>query len=108
MLVEPLSRTLDFELPSELEAHEPPEARGLRRDQVRLMVSHLENDSVEHHRFVDLPSVLEPGDLVVANDSATVPAALTAQRANGESLVLHVSTRLPGGLWVVEPRRAVV
>jgi len=106
MLVQTLSRTLDFELPRELEAHEPPEARGLRRDQVRLMVSHLQDDSVEHHRFADLPSVLEPGDLVVTNDSATVPAALTAHDANGESVVLHVSTRLPGGLWVVEPRHA--
>ena len=32
-------RALDFSLPPELEAHEPPEARGLRRDQVRLLVS---------------------------------------------------------------------
>src|SRR5919202_886003 len=96
---------LDFELPTELEAHEPPEARGLARDQVRLLVSHLGDDRVEHRRFVDLPDVLRAGDLLVANDSATLPAALTAWRDDGTQLTLHISTRLPAELWVVEPRR---
>ena len=96
---------LDFELPAELEAHDPPEARGLARDQVRLLVSHVQDDRIEHLRFTDLPGVLCPGDLVVANDSATLPAALTARRSNGTEIDLHVSTRLPAGLWVVEPRR---
>jgi len=41
-------RTLHFELPPVLEAGEPPEARGLTRDQVRLMVSHYGNDDVQH------------------------------------------------------------
>src|SRR5919202_6364257 len=96
---------LDFELPTELEAHEPPEARGLARDQVRLLVSHVADDRIEHVRFTDLPDVLRPGDLVVANDSATVPAALTAWRDDGTQINLHISTRLPADLWVVEPRR---
>jgi S-adenosylmethionine:tRNA ribosyltransferase-isomerase len=96
---------LDFELPADLEAREPPEARGLARDQVRLMVSHLGDDSIEHHRFVDLPNVLRPGDVLVANDSATLPAALTAYRQDGTEIALHISTHLPGDSWVVEPRR---
>ena len=50
---------LQFELPPELEAGEPPEARGLRRDEVRLMVSYLDDDSVIHSRFGDLPEFLE-------------------------------------------------
>lgn len=96
---------LDFELPPELEAHEPPEARGLARDQVRLLVSHRADDSIEHRRFRDLPEVLRAGDLVVANDSATVAAALTARQQAGAQLSLHISTRLPADLWVVEPRK---
>ena len=96
---------LEFELPPELEAHEPPEARGLARDQVRLMVSHLEDDSIEHHAFRDLPDILQPGDLLVANDSATLPAAITARRANGDTVTVHLSTHMSSGLWVVEPRR---
>jgi S-adenosylmethionine:tRNA ribosyltransferase-isomerase len=105
MLISQRLGPLDFELPPSLEAREPPEARGLARDQVRLMVSHLADDAVEHHRFVELPSILQPGDLLVANDSATVPAALTAQRADDAEIALHISTHLPGDLWVVEPRR---
>src|SRR4030081_3854276 len=96
---------LDFELPAALEAHEPPEARGLARDQVRLLVSHRSDDSIEHLGFRDLPDVLRPGDLVVANDSATLAAALTAHRRDGSQINLHISTRLPADLWVVEPRR---
>jgi S-adenosylmethionine:tRNA ribosyltransferase-isomerase len=107
MLISQHLGPLDFELPPSLEAREPPEARGLARDQVRLMVSHLADDSVEHHRFVELPSLLRPGDLLVANDSATLPAALTAYREDGAEIALHISTYLPGDLWVVEPRRTV-
>jgi S-adenosylmethionine:tRNA ribosyltransferase-isomerase len=95
---------LEFILPADLEAHEPPEARGLARDRVRLLVSHVEDDRIEHRRFTDLPGVLRPGDLVVANDSATLPASLSARRADGTQINLHISTRLPAELWVVEPR----
>jgi S-adenosylmethionine:tRNA ribosyltransferase-isomerase len=57
---------------------------------------------VQHLTFTDLPDVLRPGDLLVANDSATLPAALDGP------ITVHVSTRLPAGLWVVEPRHAAV
>ena len=99
---------LSFTLSPDLEAHEPPEARGLQRDRVRLLVSHYRADQIAHTRFDDLPSFLEPGDLLVANDSATLPAALTARRQDGSTIALHLSTRLPGGLWVVEPRKVAV
>lgn len=99
--------TIDFTLPRELEAREPPEARGLRRDEVRLMVSH-RTDRIEHAQFVDIARFLEPGDLLVVNDSETLPAALTARRADGSEIALHLSNRLAGSLWIVEPRRASV
>jgi S-adenosylmethionine:tRNA ribosyltransferase-isomerase len=97
--------TLDFVLPRELEARVPPEARGLRRDEVRLMVSHRETDSIEHARFRDLPRFLRPGDLLVVNDSATLPAATKARREDGSQIALHFSTQLGTDVWVVEPRR---
>ena len=59
------------ELPASLEASEPPEARGLRRDEVRLLVSDVASDTIEHARFHDLPRWLRPGDLLVVNTSAT-------------------------------------
>ena len=96
---------LDFEVPKELEAAEPPEARGLGRDEVRLMVSHYAGGRIEHARFRDLPEYLAPGDVLVINTSGTLKAALAARRADGTPLELHVSTRLPTGLWVVELRQ---
>jgi len=95
---------LDFELPPSLEAHEPPEARGERRDGVRLLVSRGCDDPV-HARFTDLPSFLRPGDLVVLNTSGTRPAAVDARSTDGRRLVVHVSTELPAGLWLVEVRQ---
>jgi S-adenosylmethionine:tRNA ribosyltransferase-isomerase len=108
--VNAVSRLLDesvieFELPAALEAHEPPEARGIPRDAVKLLVSHTEDDSIEHRAFYELPDVLKPGDLLVANDSATLPAAVVAQREDGSWIDLHFSTRLQGNLWIVEPRK---
>ncbi|MBA2450965.1 MAG: S-adenosylmethionine:tRNA ribosyltransferase-isomerase [Chloroflexi bacterium] len=99
---------LEFTLPPALEAHEPPEARGLPRDGVRMLVSYRADDRIVHARFANLPNFLERGDLVVLNDSATLPAELTARQSDGSELDLHLSTRLPSRLWVVEPRRARV
>jgi S-adenosylmethionine:tRNA ribosyltransferase-isomerase len=95
----------DFLLPPSLEASEPPEARGLARDDVRLMVSYRQDDRIVHSRFRRLPDFLAPGDLLVINTSGTLNAALPARRADGMSLELHLSTRLPAGLWIVEARR---
>ena len=100
-----LAGGLAFELPPDLEAHEPPEARGLARDEVRLLVSYRADDRLVHARFRDLPAFLRAGDLVVVNTSATLPAALPVGREDGSSLVLHLSTHLPADLWVVELRR---
>jgi S-adenosylmethionine:tRNA ribosyltransferase-isomerase len=100
--------TLDFTLPPELEAREPAELRGAGRDDVRMLVSHRHSGAIDHVHFRDLPEFLEPGDLLVLNTTATLPAALRAHRSNGEEIALHYSTSLPGGLAVVEPRRATV
>src|SRR5258705_5252549 len=96
---------LDFVLPPELEAGEPPEARNLARDEVRLMVSYCADDRVVHTRFRSLPEFLAPGDLLVINTSGTLNAALEATRADGTPLELHLSTHLPAGMWLVAVRR---
>jgi S-adenosylmethionine:tRNA ribosyltransferase-isomerase len=96
---------LDYELPPELEASEPPEARGLSRDEVRLMVSWRADDRVVHATFRDLPRFLVPGDVVVINTSATLNAALDATRSDGQPLELHLSTHLPADLWIAELRQ---
>jgi S-adenosylmethionine:tRNA ribosyltransferase-isomerase len=95
----------DFELPAILEAAEPAEARGLRRDEVRLLVSDLTQDSIAHARFHELPRWLSAGDVLVVNTSGTLNAALRVVDEAGEPFELHLSTRLPGGFWSVEVRR---
>lgn len=99
----PLS-ALKFSLPPELEASEPPEARGLRRDQVRLMVSNYSTDQIRHSHFHDLPNFLNRGDLIVINTSRTRNSALMATRTDGALLELHLSTHLDDNLWTVEVR----
>ncbi len=88
-------KTLDFDLPPELEASEPPEARGLARDEVRLMVSYCADNQVVHTQFRNIGDFLEPGDLLVINTSGTMNAAIYAHRADGTALELHLSTPLP-------------
>src|SRR5438270_1637560 len=96
--------SLDFDLPTELEADAPPEARGFERDEVRLMVSYRSDDRVVHSTFRDLVKFLNPGDVLVINTSGTRNAALSVEREDGTPLELHFSTQLPGDFWVVELR----
>jgi S-adenosylmethionine:tRNA ribosyltransferase-isomerase len=95
----------DFQIPAHLEAAQPPEARGLARDQVRLMVSYRSDNTIVHTQFRRLPDFLEPGDVLVINTSATLNAAVNARREDGTSLELHLSTHLPADLWSVELRQ---
>jgi S-adenosylmethionine:tRNA ribosyltransferase-isomerase len=59
-------------------------------------------DGLQHRRVLDLPAALHPGDLLVLNTSATLPAAVPL--ADGR--LVHVSTQLDDGDWVVEVRAA--
>jgi S-adenosylmethionine:tRNA ribosyltransferase-isomerase len=100
-----MSAALAFELPRHLEATEPPP----ERDRVRMLVA--SRAGIRHATFLDLPDLLEPGDLLVVNTSATLPAALPLEGG----LRLHLSTPLPAPAgrswpddgherWVVELR----
>jgi S-adenosylmethionine:tRNA ribosyltransferase-isomerase len=92
-------RTLDFALPPELEASEPPPAR----DGVRLLAASA--DGMKHARFGQLGEFLAPGDLVVVNTSATLAAAADGRWA-GAPVEVHFSAELGDGSWVVEVRPA--
>lgn len=94
-----------FHLPGELSAASPPESRGVPRDQVRLLVA--DEKRVRHARFAQLDRYLAPGDLLVVNTSATLPAAADGVRQDaGIAVVVHFSTSLDDGDRVVELRTA--
>lgn len=82
----------------------PAEERGLTRDATRLLVAG--PDRVEHARFRDLARFLDPGDVVVVNNSATVAGQLDAVSARRGPVVLHAAGQLDDGDWVVELRAA--
>jgi S-adenosylmethionine:tRNA ribosyltransferase-isomerase len=86
-----LSKTLarphiHFQRPSTSDATEPPEAHGVDRDAVKLLVAR--PNGVSHARFADLGDHLRPGDLLVVNNSATLPAAVDGRRA-GQPIAVH-------------------
>jgi len=101
---------LAFRLPERAHAHEPPEARGVARDEVRLLVAAREAATVEHARFRDLPGYLRPGDVLAVNASATLPAAVPARLPGGAEVELRFATAAPdldrGSWWIVELRSA--
>jgi S-adenosylmethionine:tRNA ribosyltransferase-isomerase len=92
-------------LAAPLEAREPAEVRGVDRADVAMLVTRRKDGSLVHARFRELPRLLVPGDLLVVNTSATLPAALPA-RLGERSLKLHLSTPAGDGTWAVELRTA--
>jgi S-adenosylmethionine:tRNA ribosyltransferase-isomerase len=102
-----VSAALAFTLAPALEAADPPEARGLPRDAVRLMVARA-GEPLAHTRFQELPDHLRAGDLLVVNESATLPAALDARREDGAAIELHLSTPEPALGAADETRSAAV
>jgi S-adenosylmethionine:tRNA ribosyltransferase-isomerase len=87
------------------EATEPPEARGITRDAIRMMVAYRHDLRLVHAHAHDLPQFLDDGDLVVVNTSGTLAAAVDAVGADGTPLVVHLSQRLPLDRWLIELRR---
>lgn len=67
---------IEYDLPEELIAQQPMEPR----DQSRLLVVERSGDRLEHRRFADLPDLLNPGDLLILNDTRVVPARLLGRR----------------------------
>ena len=72
----------DYDLPEELIAQAPAEPR----DSCRLLVLHRDDGSLEHRRFTDIVDYLEPGDLLVANETRVMPARLVGHKAQTEGV----------------------
>ncbi|MFJ4482491.1 S-adenosylmethionine:tRNA ribosyltransferase-isomerase [Streptomyces longwoodensis] len=95
--------TAALRVPEELSARVPAEQRGpgLRRDDVRLLVSR--GAEVAHHAFRELPELLRAGDVLVVNTSSTLAAAVDGWVGTAR-VVVHFSTRGDDGRWAVELR----
>ena len=86
---------LDYDLPRERIAQEP----APRRDDARLL--HLERATgrITHRVFRDLAGLLGPGDLLVVNESAVLPARLDLTKPTGGAVDALLLRALGDGAW---------
>jgi S-adenosylmethionine:tRNA ribosyltransferase-isomerase len=75
----------DYPLPGELIARHPLP----HREESRMMVLHREGERIEHLRFSDFPGYVQPGDLVVLNDTRVIPARVFSDDGRIELLCLE-------------------
>ncbi|QDV10817.1 S-adenosylmethionine:tRNA ribosyltransferase-isomerase [Rosistilla oblonga] len=92
----------DYQLPRELIAQHPLSQRA----DARLMVVDRRSGSIEHHYVRDLPSLVEPNDVMVFNDSRVIPARLVGLRSQtgGRWQGLFVRKDNETGLWEILSR----
>jgi S-adenosylmethionine:tRNA ribosyltransferase-isomerase len=89
----------DFDLPPELIAQQPPVERG----QSRMLVMDRATGALRDSRFSEFPSLLQPGDLLVLNDSRVIPARLYARRTLRREHEPSGSPATGLGRWGDEP-----
>jgi S-adenosylmethionine:tRNA ribosyltransferase-isomerase len=75
----------DYPLPDELIAHYP----AARRDESRLMLLDREKQQITHLRFGDFVELVQPGELVVLNNTKVIPARIKFPDRNAELLLLE-------------------
>ncbi|MBS4200809.1 S-adenosylmethionine:tRNA ribosyltransferase-isomerase [Bacillus sp. FJAT-49732] len=88
----------EFQIPSNLNASTPPEKRGASRDRVRLMVMDRTTGKTIHGQFTDLASYLKPGDLLVMNNSRTIPSVLRGKQGTC-NVEIRLSRQLSDRQW---------
>ena len=79
-----------FDLPPQLIAQHPASTR----DGSRLLVANRSTGQRAHHHFSDLPQFLEPGDVLVMNNSRVIPARLRGKKIGGTAAVELLLTEL--------------
>ncbi|MCX5999345.1 MAG: tRNA preQ1(34) S-adenosylmethionine ribosyltransferase-isomerase QueA [Chloroflexi bacterium] len=85
----------DYVLPSELIAQTPMEPR----DHSRLMVVRRDGGAIEHRLFLDIADFIDPGDVLVLNDSRVIPARLRGERESGAKVEILLLRRLEPCVW---------
>lgn len=80
----------NFHLPAELIAQYPL----AKRSDSRLLSYERNSQQYSHHQFHQLDALLEPGDLLVMNDSRVIPARLYGNKASGGKVELLIERML--------------
>ncbi len=85
-----LVREFDFHLPEELIAQEPPAERA----GARMLTLDRATGALADRHFLDLPALLQAGDVLVVNNSRVIPARLYAERADAQPQPGHRAARI--------------
>ena len=91
----------NYELPEELIAQTPIE----KRDESRLMVLDRQKQTIEHKKFKDIINYLEPGDVLVRNNTKVIPARLYGKKETGANVEFLLLNNIEGDIWecIVRP-----
>ncbi|MCF6138421.1 S-adenosylmethionine:tRNA ribosyltransferase-isomerase [Pseudalkalibacillus berkeleyi] len=97
---------IDFDLPIDLNATGPPETKGLRRDDVKLMILDSKSGDTTHDQFPRLGQYVHPGDLLVMNVSRTLPASFKVKlkrcgKLVAEDVEVRLGQRKSNSVWRV-------
>lgn len=105
--VQPAAAASPPQTPSDLDYDLPPEAIAqtplAERDRARLLVDR--GDRIDHLRVADLDTLVEPGDVMVVNDTRVFPARLQLRRATGGAVEVLLLEAPPVGGPSEEPGR---
>ncbi len=91
----------NYELPEELIAQTPIQ----KRDESRLMVVNKKNKTIEHKLFKDIICYLQPGDVLVRNNTKVIPARLYGKKETGANVEFLLLNNIEGDIWecIVRP-----
>ncbi len=89
-----------FDLPPELIAQRPLEERRASR----LLCLDRQGGAIHHRQFSDLPGLLQPGDLLVFNDTRVIPARLFARKPTGGQVEILLERLLAGDRCLAQLR----
>ena len=91
----------NYNLPEELIAQTPIE----KRDESRLMVLNKKKQTIEHKKFKDIIDYLEPGDVLVRNNTKVIPARLYGKKETGANVEFLLLNNIEGDIWecIVRP-----
>jgi S-adenosylmethionine:tRNA ribosyltransferase-isomerase len=89
----------EFDLPGELVAQEPPEARGGQRSDARLAVLRRGTDRVEHRGFREITEYFRPSDVLVVNNARVVPTLLNGEDQEGRAVAVSIHSPREDGTW---------
>ena len=91
----------NYELPEELIAQTPIK----KRDESRLMVLNRKKQTIEHRKFKDIIDYLEPGDVLVRNNTKVIPARLYGKKETGANVEFLLLNNIEGDIWetIVRP-----